>query len=60
MALTFLKIAMNTSTDWIYGMQRFAGEALWQYYAGDEAQEGRSSFLEKRKADFKQFLKKDR
>lgn len=59
-ALTFLKIAMNASTDWLYGMQRFAGEALWQYYAGDEALEGRNAYLEKRKPDFKQFLKKDR
>lgn len=59
-AITFLKIAFNTPTDWIYGMQRLAGEALWQYYAGDEALEGRKSFLEKRKADFKQFFKKDR
>jgi naphthoate synthase len=41
-------------------MQRLAGEALWQYYAGDEALEGRKSFLEKRKPDFQQFLKKDR
>lgn len=59
-AIKFLKTAMNTPTDWIYGMQRFAGEALWQYYAGDEALEGRMSFMEKRKPDYKQFLEKDR
>jgi naphthoate synthase len=59
-ALTFIKMAFNASSDWIYGMQRLAGEALWQYYASDEALEGRNSFLQKRKADFKQFLKKDR
>jgi dihydroxynaphthoic acid synthetase len=54
-ANTFLKISMNMATDWIYGLQRFAGEALWQYYASDEALEGRKSYLEKRKADFKPF-----
>lgn len=59
-ALTFLKIAFNAPTDWLYGMQRLAGEALWQYYAGEEALEGRRSFIEKRKPDFKQFLKEDR
>jgi len=56
-ALGFLKIALNAPTDWIYGMQRLAGEGLWQYYAGDEAVEGRASFMEKRKADWRQFLK---
>lgn len=56
-ALRFLKIALNSPTDWIYGQQRLAGEGLWQYYASDEALEGRNSFLEKRKAEFRQFLK---
>lgn len=56
-AISFLKIALNTPTDWIYGQQRLAGEGLWQYYASEEAQEGRNSFLEKRKPNFRQFLK---
>jgi len=56
-AINFLKIALNTPTDWIYGQQRLAGEGLWQYYASEEAQEGRNSFLEKRKPNFRQFLK---
>jgi len=56
-AIRFLKIALNTPTDWIYGQQRLAGEGLWQYYASEEAQEGRNSFLEKRKPNFRQFLK---
>jgi len=59
-AMSFLKIAFNAPTDWVYSMQRFAGEALWQYYAGDEASEGRNAYLEKRKPDFTQFLIKDR
>ena len=56
-ALSFLKISLNAPTDWIYGLQRLAGEGLWQYYASDEALEGRKSFLEKRKPDFRQFAK---
>jgi len=56
-ALGFLKISLNAATDWIYSLQRLAGEGLWQYYASDEALEGRMSFLEKRKADFSQFRK---
>ena len=56
-AIRFLKIALNTPTDWIYGQQRLAGEGLWQYYASDEALEGRNSFLERRSPNFRQFLK---
>lgn len=56
-ALAFLKNSLNMPTDWIYGLQRQAGEALWQYYASDEALEGRKAFLEKRKPDFSQFRK---
>jgi len=56
-ALRFLKMSLNMPSDWIYGLQRMAGEGLWQYYESDEALEGRKSFLEKRKPDFRQFLK---
>jgi naphthoate synthase len=56
-AIGFLKIALNAPTDWIYGLQRLAGEGLWQYHAGEEALEDRKSFLEKRKPDFPLFRK---
>ena len=56
-ALSFLKISLNMPTDWIYGLQRIAGEGLWQFYASDEAREGRSAWLGKRKAKFKPFRK---
>lgn len=54
-ALTYVKMAMNMASDWIYGLQRFAGETLWQYYATEEALEGRKAFLEKRSPDFRRF-----
>ena len=54
-ALGFLKISLNAATDWIYSLQRLAGEGLWQYYENDEALEGRRAYLEKRKPDFRQF-----
>ena len=56
-ALAFLKISLNSASDWVYGMQRMAGEGLWQYYANEEAIEGRRSYLEKRRPDFRQFRK---
>ena len=56
-ALSFVKMSFNMPTDWMYGLQRFAGEALWQYYATDEALEGRQAFMEKRKPDFRKFRK---
>jgi naphthoate synthase len=56
-ALGFLKISLNSPTDWIYSMQRMAGEGLWQYYENEEALEGRKAYLEKRKPDFRQFRK---
>lgn len=54
-ALGYVKMAMNMASDWIYGLQRFAGEALWQYYATEEALEGRRAFVEKRPPDFRPF-----
>ena len=38
------------------GQQVFAGEATRLAYGTEEAAEGRSAFVEKRKADFSKFL----
>ncbi len=54
-ALGFLKISLNSASDWIYSLQRLGGEGLWQYYENEEALEGRQSYLEKRKPNFRQF-----
>ncbi len=35
----------------------FAGDATLMFYLMEEAQEGKNTFLEKRKPDFKQFPK---
>ena len=48
-AIKMLKFAMNLTDDGMVGQQVFAGEATRLAYMTDEAEEGRDSFLEKRK-----------
>ena len=55
MAQRMLKFAFNMIDDGLVGQQIFAGEATRLGYMTDEAQEGRDSFLEKRRADFTDF-----
>jgi naphthoate synthase len=55
MAIRMLKYAMNMVDDGLVGQQLFAGEATRLGYMGEEAQEGRDAFLEKRPPDFKKF-----
>jgi naphthoate synthase len=43
-----LKFSFNLIDDGLVGQQVFAGEATRLAYATDEAEEGRSAFLEKR------------
>ncbi len=50
-----LKFAFNLTDDGLVGQQVFAGEATRLAYGTDEAAEGRSAFVEKRKPDFSQF-----
>ncbi|MFL5673530.1 MAG: 1,4-dihydroxy-2-naphthoyl-CoA synthase [Chloroflexota bacterium] len=54
-AIRFLKSAFLVATDGLAGLQEFAGNATGLYYTTDEAQEGSTAFLEKRKPDFSRF-----
>ena len=49
---------MNADCDGQSGLQELAGNATLLYYMSEEAQEGRNSFVEKRKPDFSQFPKR--
>lgn len=55
MAIRMLKYAMNMTDDGMVGQQLFAGEATRLGYMTEEAQEGRDSFLEKRKPNWDKF-----
>lgn len=54
-AIRMLKFAFNLTDDGMVGQQVFAGEATRLAYGGEEAQEGRDAFLEKRDQDFSGF-----
>lgn len=54
-ALRMLKASFNADTDWVYGLQAIAHGATSLYYMTEESQEGRRSFLEKRRPDFSKF-----
>ena len=54
-AMRMLKFGFNLADDGMVGQQIFAGEANRLAYASEEAQEGRESFVQKRKRDFKRF-----
>ncbi len=54
-AIRFLKAAFNADTDGLAGIQQLAGDATMLYYMTDEAKEGFTAFLEKRKPDFSKF-----
>jgi naphthoate synthase len=54
-AVRMLKFSMNLIDDGLVGQQVFAGEATRLAYMTDEAQEGRTSFLEKRPPDWSEF-----
>lgn len=54
-AQRMLKYSFNLIDDGLVGQQIFAGEATRLAYGTDEATEGRTSFLEKRDADWNAF-----
>jgi len=55
LALRCLKSALNADCDGQMGLLDLAGNATLLYYMSEEAQEGRQSFIEKRKPDFTKF-----
>jgi naphthoate synthase len=55
MAIRFLKAAINADADGAAGLQQFAGDATLLYYLSEEAQEGRTAFMEKRRPNFRRF-----
>jgi naphthoate synthase len=54
-AIRFLKSAFLVATDGLAGLQEFAGNATGLYYTTDEAHEGSTAFLEKRRPDYSTF-----
>ncbi|MFL5642623.1 MAG: 1,4-dihydroxy-2-naphthoyl-CoA synthase [Chloroflexota bacterium] len=54
-AIRFLKSAFLVATDGLAGLQEFAGNATGLFYTTDEAHEGSTAFLEKRRPDFSRF-----
>ncbi len=54
-AQRMLKYSFNLIDDGLVGQQIFAGETTRLAYMGDEAVEGRDSFLEKREPDWSRF-----
>jgi dihydroxynaphthoic acid synthetase len=54
-ALKFLKHAFNADSAQIFGQVKMAADGLASFVASEEANEGRTAFLEKRQADFSPF-----
>jgi naphthoate synthase len=57
-ALRLLKASFNAAEDGLAGIQQLAHDANLLFYASDEAREGRSSYMEKRRPDFGRFPKR--
>jgi naphthoate synthase len=54
-ALRLLKASFNADEDGLAGIQQLAHDANLLFYMSEEAQEGRSAYLEKRTPDFSKF-----
>ena len=55
LAIRLLKSCFNADLDGQAGLQELAGNATLLYYMTEEAKEAKNAFLEKRKANFRQF-----
>lgn len=55
LAMRCLKASLNADCDGQIGLLDLAGNATLLYYMSEEAQEGRTAFIEKRKPDFSKF-----
>jgi len=58
LALRLLKAGFNAADDGLAGIQQLAGDATLLYYMGEEAQEGRDAYVQKRKPNFSKFPKR--
>ncbi len=57
LAIRMIKRGLNAELDGQRGLMEFAGDATLMYYLMEEAQEGKTAFLEKRKPDFQKYPK---
>jgi naphthoate synthase len=57
-ALRLLKASFNAAEDGLTGIQQLAHDTNLLFYGSEEAQEGRDSYVQKRKPDFGRFPKR--
>src|SRR5881227_2528413 len=57
-ALRMLKASFNAAEDGLAGIQQLAHDTNLLFYASDEAREGRTAYMEKRRPDFGRFPKR--
>ena len=57
-ALRLLKASFNASEDGLAGIQQLAHDTNLLFYGSDEAREGRTAYIEKRRPDFARFPKR--
>src|SRR6187549_3918454 len=58
LALRMIKASCNAADDGLAGIQQLAGDATLLYYMGEEAQEGKRAYLEKRRPEFESYPKR--
>jgi naphthoate synthase len=58
LALRMLKASLNAADDGLAGIQQLAGDATLLYYMSEEAQEGKTAYLERRRPAFDRFPKR--